>query len=491
MIVKNLVLFIILLFSIFPLSGKAIDEGIDNLRETGKAFASVARKVSPSVVFLQVESKAADSSVTQFSPPFSEFPFGDDLFKRFFGDQFPGFPRFDNPRGKPRGEQRALGQGSGFVFAVKDGLLSDKTYILTNNHVVDKADKISVKFKDGREYSAKVTGRDPLSDIAVIEIEADDIPALSLGNSSKLEVGEWVVAIGNPFGLSYTLTVGVVSAKGRTSIGINDYEDFIQTDAAINPGNSGGPLVNLEGEAVGINTAIFSRSGGYMGIGFAIPIDLAKTIADQLIEKGKVTRGHLGIMIQPLTADLAESFDVEPGKGILVAQISENSPAKKAGLHQGDIIVAYRGKPVTDVGSFRNQVSLTPPGATERLTIMRDGKLKEIMVTIGNISEEKQSAQAPVEVTEEIGLTVQTLTPQLAQQFDAKPGEGVVVTQVQPGSIAAKAGVETGGIILQVNRKPIRSAEAFQREVNTSRKNKRLLLLVRKNGNQRFISLSW
>lgn len=491
MIIKYLSLFIFLLFAIFSLSVNAIDEGIDNLRETGKAFASVARKVSPSVVFIQVESKASDSSITQFSSPFGEFPFGDDFFKRFFGDQFPGMPRFDNPRGAPREEPRALGQGSGFVFEVKDGLLSDKTYILTNNHVVDKADKINVKFKDGREYRAKVTGRDPQSDIAVIEIAVGGIPALKLGNSSKLDVGEWVVAIGNPFGLSYTLTVGVVSAKGRTSIGINDYEDFIQTDAAINPGNSGGPLVNLEGEAVGINTAIFSRSGGYMGIGFAIPIDLAKTIADQLIEKGKVTRGHLGIMIQPLTAELAESFDVEPGKGILVAQVSEKSPAEKAGLRQGDIIVAYRGKPVTDVGNFRNQVSLTSPGATERLTIMRNGKLKELMVTIGNISEEIQHAQAPAQVADEIGLTVQTLSPQLAEQFDVEPGEGVVVTQVKPGSIAARAGIETGSLILQVNRKPIGSTDEFQREVSESRKNKRLLLLVRKDGNQRFISLSW
>ena len=285
MTINKLAACILFLFIISPWSANAADEGIDNLRETGKAFASVARKVSPSVVFIQVESRAADSSVPQFSSPFGEFPFGDDFFKRFFGDQFPGMPRFNDPR-RPREERRALGQGSGFVFASESGLLSDKTYIMTNSHVVEGADKISVKFKDGREFNAKVTGSDPQSDVAVIEIEADGMPALQMGNSSELEVGEWVVAIGNPFGLSYTLTVGVVSAKGRTSIGINDYEDFIQTDAAINPGNSGGPLVNLESEVVGINTAIFSRSGGHMGIGFAIPIDLAKTIANQLIEKG-------------------------------------------------------------------------------------------------------------------------------------------------------------------------------------------------------------
>ena len=490
MTVKKLAACILLIFFISPWPVNAVDEGIDNLRETGKAFASVARKVSPSVVFIQVESRAADSSITQFSSPFGEFPFGDDLFKRFFGDQFPGRPRFNDPQ-RPQNERRAQGQGSGFVFASENGLLSDKTYIMTNSHVVEGADNISVKFKDGREYNAKVTGSDPQSDVAVIEIETDEIPALGMGNSSELEVGEWVVAIGNPFGLSYTLTVGVVSAKGRTSIGINDYEDFIQTDAAINPGNSGGPLVNLEGEVVGINTAIFSRSGGHMGIGFAIPIDLAKTIANQLIEKGEVTRGHLGIMIQPLTADLAESFDVEPGKGILVAQVSKNSPAEKAGLRQGDIIVAYRGKPVVDVGRFRNRISLTPPGSTERLTVMRNGKLKELMITIGKINEETQVARVPSQSTDKIGLTVQTLTPQLAQQFDAEPGEGVVVTAVQPDSIASAAGIEVGSIILQVNRKPIKSAKAFQKEVGRGSKNKHLLLLVRENGNQRFVALSW
>lgn len=490
MTINKLAACILFLFFISPWSANAVDEGIDNLRETGKAFASVAKKVSPSVVFIQAESRAADSSVPQFSSPFGEFPFGDDFLKRFFGDQFPGMPRFNDPR-RPREERRALGQGSGFVFASESGLLSDKTYIMTNSHVVEGADKISVKFKDGREFNAKVTGSDPQSDVAVIEIEADGIPALQMGNSSELEVGEWVVAIGNPFGLSYTLTVGVVSAKGRTSIGINDYEDFIQTDAAINPGNSGGPLVDLEGEVVGINTAIFSRSGGHMGIGFAIPIDLAKTIANQLIEKGEVTRGHLGIMIQPLTADLAESFDVEPGEGILVAQVSKNSPAERAGLRQGDIIVAYRGKPVADVGRFRNQVSLTPPGSTERLTVMRNGKLKEVMVTIGKINEETQVAQAPSQSTDKIGLTVQTLTPQLAQQFDTEPGEGVVVTEVQPGSIASEAGIAVGSIILQVNRKSIRSAKEFQKEVGIGSKNKQLLLLVRKNGDQRFVALSW
>jgi serine protease Do len=469
----------------------ALDGGVENLRQTGKAFASVARTVSPAVVFIQVEGKTSGSTNTRFSSPFGdEWPFGDDLFKRFFGDEFPGIPRA-RPE-IPRGERRAIGQGSGFVFAAKKGLFSRKTYILTNNHVVANADKILVTFQDGREFDAKITGRDPQSDVAVVEIKANDVPALAWGDSSQLEVGEWVVAIGNPFGLSHTLTVGVVSATGRTSIGINDYEDFIQTDAAINPGNSGGPLVNLDGEVVGISTAIFSRSGGYMGVGFAIPSNLAKAIAHQLIEHGEVTRGYLGIVIQQLTPDLAETFNIEPRQGILVAQVSAGSPAGKAGLRQGDVIIAYRGQPVKEIGRFRNRVSLTPPGSREKLTILRDGKRKTLSVTIGKLNKEKLVAQAPTQSTDEIGLTVQTLTPQLAAQFDTKAGEGVVVTEVQPGSIAAMAGIEPGTVILQVNRKAVNSAAEFARAVERGGKEKRrVLLLVRKDDMQRYVALSW
>jgi serine protease Do len=481
--------FILLL--VFVSAAHALDGGVESLRQTGKAFASVARAVSPSVVFIQVEGKASPTAISGFSSPFGqEFPFGDDLFKRFFGDQFSGIPQMPKQE-EPKHERRAIGQGSGFVFAAKDGLMSDKTYILTNNHVVEDAEKIRVTFQDGREFDAKVTGRDPQSDVAVVEIKAGGLPSLRWGNSSDLEVGEWVVAIGNPFGLSHTLTVGVVSAKGRTSVGINDYEDFIQTDAAINPGNSGGPLVNLDGEVVGINTAIFSRSGGYMGVGFAIPSNLAKAIAYQLIEHGEVTRGYLGIVIQQLTPDLAESFGIDSAKGILVAQVSEDSPAENAGLRQGDVIVEYRGEPVTDVGSFRNQVSLTAPGSTEAVTVLRGDKRKTLQVTIGRLTEDKLIAQGSAQSADEIGLTVQTLTPQLAEQFDAKPGEGVVVTEVRPGSVAAMAGIETGSVILQVNREPVGSAADFQRAVKQAPSDKRVLLLVRKGGMQRYVALSW
>ncbi|ADJ27892.1 DegQ family serine endoprotease [Nitrosococcus watsonii] len=473
---------LLLLVVLFALPAQALEKGgVESLRQTGKAFAAVAREVSPSVVFIQVESIREEQGSQAFPPPF-----GDEFFRRFFGEPFS--PRGEAPRGHQR---RAVGQGSGFIFSSKKGLLSDKTYILTNSHVVEDADKIRVQFQDDREFEGEIVGTDPKSDIAVIEIAAGGLPALKWGDSSKLQVGEWVVAMGNPFGLSHTLTVGVVSATGRTSLGISDYEDFIQTDAAINPGNSGGPLVNLNGEVVGVNTAIFSRSGGYMGIGFAIPSKLAKVIANQLIETGEVTRGYLGIVIQPLTAELAESFNMEQSQGILVAQVSEDSPAKKAGLKQGDVIVGYQDKPVKDIGSFRNRVALTAPGSHETLTIIRDGKQQKVKITIGELSQEQTLTEAPTQSAEELGLAVQTLTPELAKQFDVKAGEGVVVTGVERGSIAAMAGIRTGNVILQINRKPIHSAKEFNRAIQESQEGKRALLLIRSGNMQHYVVLRW
>jgi len=481
---------VLFLVAIITLPVQAMDGGIEGLRQTGKAFASVGKAVSPSVVFIQVEGKEAGSNITQLPSPFgNEWPFGDDLFKRFFGEEFRGIPKMQ-PQ-EPRGERRSIGQGSGFVFAAEGGVFSDSTYILTNNHVVEDADKIRVKFQDGREFEAKVKGNDPQSDVAVIEIKASGLPAIPMADSSKVEVGEWVVAIGNPFGLSHTLTVGVVSAKGRTSVGINDYEDFIQTDAAINPGNSGGPLVNLDGEVVGMNTAIFSRSGGYMGVGFAIPSNLIKAIASQLIDDGKVERGFLGIIIQQLTPELAESFDIEQGQGILVSDVSEDSPAERAGLRQGDVIVSFAGEPAKEIGNFRNRVSLTPPGRKEKLIIVREGKRLTLDVTIGKLTKDKMVAQGSSQSTDEIGLSVQTLTPQLAERFGAEQGEGVVVTEVRSGSIASMAGIETGTIILQVDRKMVKNAAEFGQAVKKASAKRRVLLLVRKGDIQRYVALSW
>lgn len=467
--------------------------GVESLRQTSKAFAEVARKVSPSVVLIQVEREAEAAQMSPFGFPFGNgdgdnFPFGDDFLRRFFGDRLPDSPRFNAPGKKQQqGKQRSVvGQGSGFVFAANN----NKTYILTNNHVVEGNDKISVKFLDGREFEAKIKGTDPKSDIAVIEIEASGLPAVQIGDYSQLEVGEWVVAIGNPFGLSHTLTVGVVSAKGRTSLGINDYEDFIQTDAAINPGNSGGPLVNLDGEVIGMNTAIFSRSGGYMGIGFAIPINLVQRIANQLIEKGEVVRGYLGIMIQPLTADLAKSFELKNEKGILIAQVTKNSPADKAGLKAGDVIVNFQGRPVSEVGDFRNQVALEQPGSKVEFDIVRDGKQRSITVKIDKMTDNKLAAQESSQASEKLGLAVQTITADLAKQLGIKAGKGVVVTEVAPGSVAMMAGISRGSVILEVNRKAVNTATEFDQAVKNSANNK-VLLLVRDDDVSRYVVLSW
>lgn len=485
---KKILLWILLLLSlVFVIFSAAAQEGgIENLQQTSKAFASVARSVSPSVVFVQVEAKRLKSSYHEFSSPFEDsWPFDDDLFEHFFGERFRGQPQI------PHGEQKTFGQGSGFIFAVKSNLFNDRSYIITNNHVVKNAENITVTLQDGRKFDATISGTDPQSDIAVLEIKIGKLAAVTLGDSSALEVGEWVVAIGNPFGLSHTLTVGVVSAKGRTSLGISDYEDFIQTDAAINPGNSGGPLVNLQGEVVGINSAIFSKSGGYMGIGFAIPINLAKNIAEQLMTKGEVIRGHLGIVVQNLTPELAQSFGIDQNDGILIAQVMEKSPAALAGLQQGDVIVIYDGKPAKNISSFRNQISQSLPQSKKELTIIRDGNRKNILVVIGKLADEKVAEQTPTQSTEELGLTVQTITPYLSEKYDINIDKGVVVTNIKRGSVAAIAGIEPGTVILQVDKKPIHNTEMFKRAIKQSSKNKQVLLLLQKDNRQRYLVLSW
>ena len=473
------------LFALLVMSvpaAQAHDGGIESLKQTGKAFASVARKVSPSVVFIQTESIEETRGYGGFRSPFS-----DDLFRHFFGDSFPGFPER-----KPRERrQRKVGQGSGFVFSLDNGIHRERAYILTNNHVIDDADRITVTFKDGHELDATVKGTDPQSDIAVLEVGVSDVPALSLGDSASLEVGEWVVAIGNPFGLSHTLTAGVVSAKGRSSLGINDYEDFIQTDAAINPGNSGGPLVNLEGEVVGINTAIFSRSGGYMGVGFAIPINMAKGVATQLLQGGEVSRGYLGVSIQQLTPELAESFGLGGRKGVLVAQVSEGSPAGKAGLRQGDLVVKYQGEPVEDSGKFRNRVSLTPPGTEAEMTIVRGGREKTLRVRITRLEDAVAVTRESGIGAEELGISVQDITPELAKKLGARAGEGVVVTGVSRGSVAGMAGIEPGSVILQVNKSPVSSAGEFAELINASADNRRVLLLLSRRGGTHYVVLRW
>ncbi len=443
---------------------------------TPESFTGVAKKVIPTVVFIKVEQTIeAAGTPFQYNNPFDLFE--DDMFRRFFGHRFPQM--------RPSEKYKQTGWGSGFIVS-KEG------YILTNHHVVGEADKIEVTLKDGREFEAKVIGSDPKSDVALIQIKgAKDLPVLPLGDSESLEIGEWVMAVGNPFGLSHTLTVGVVSAKGRTSVGITDYEDFIQTDAAINPGNSGGPLINMRGEAVGINSAIFSKSGGYMGIGFAIPINMVKMIKEQLIAHGKVDRGYLGIGIQDLSRELLESFGLDADtEGVLISQVYEDSPAEKHGLKRGDVLIQMNGRPVKDVGHFRNMIAMTMPGTDIDLTLIRKGKQKTVKVKLGNLNEAKTEEPTQNDLMEKIGITVQNLNEDLANQFGYQEIEGVLISGVKPGSPAAFAGLRPGTVILEANRENVQTVSDLVKALNVSSTSKKVLLLVKGQRGTRYVGFS-
>ncbi len=461
---------------VHPAVSLAQERGLESLKQTGQAFRSVAKNVSPAVVFIKAEKEVSNQGTTEFYSPFGG-PFDDEFFRRFFGAP----PQFQQPYQAPKKHRQEVGQGSGFLIT-PDG------YILTNNHVAGEADKVSVQLLDGREYQAKIIGNDPGSDLAVIKIDETDLPFLRFGDSETLEVGDWVLAVGNPFGLSHTLTAGVVSAKGRSGIGLNDYEDFIQTDAAINPGNSGGPLVNLDGEVVGINTAIFSRSGGYMGIGFAIPVNMAKQIKSQLIEDGEVKRGRLGVYIQDLTKDLADSFGLDEVEGILVTQVIEASPAEDAGLKQGDVILRIDGEKVDKVANFRNRIALTAPETKIRLTILRDGERREVKVKVGQLNTADSDPTGKSSDLPTLGLSLQSLTPELAQRFGYNDQHGVLVAAVESGSLAERAGISRGSLIQEVNRKKVTTVKQAMTLLQENRQNT-LLLLVRQGDGTRYIAI--
>jgi serine protease Do len=438
----------------------AEDQGIETLRKTSKAFAGIAKRATPAVVAVKVE-----KTITQNMQTFNS-PFDDEFFRRFFGPQF-------SPRSQPRSEKRE-GQGSGFI-------ISEDGYILTNNHVVADVDKITVVLKDGRKLDAKVIGTDDKSEVALIKVDAKDLPMVELGDSDELEVGEWVIAVGNPFGLSETVTVGVVSAKGR-QIGITDggYEDFIQTDAAINPGNSGGPLLNVDGKVIGINTAIISQSGGYMGVGLAIPINMAKQIKDQLMTTGKVERGYIGVTMNPegLTPELAESFGLDKSSGVLVTEVEPDSPADKAGLKQGDVILKMNGKETRSNEALRNTVSLMAPGTKIKLTVFRDGKEKEITVEVGSLSKSK-FAMDMSDIGKKLGLAAVPINSDAARQFNVKGDQGLVVVEVTPDSPADSVGIEPGMIILSVNQIPVNTVAEFNKAMEESAKTQKAVLLVK------------
>ena len=473
--------FVFIVFSLIsPLSALAEDsKGIDTLRQLGKAFASVAEKDSPAVVSIK-----ANQAITQtYSGPFGDSPFDDEFFEQFFGRQFRRQqPQQQQQQPRQRKIIRPV-QGSGFIVS-KDG------YILTNNHVVEDAEKIMVTLLDGRELQAKLIGTDPSTEVAVIKIDANDLHALELANSDTIEVGEWVIAIGNPFGLSHTVTAGIVSAKGRSGLGLSTYEDFIQTDAAINPGNSGGPLVDLDGKVVGINTAIVGANIN-IGIGLAIPINMAKGIYDQLVQKGKVVRGFLGVTIQDITPDLAESFKLKDTKGVIVPDVSPDSAAAKAGLKAGDIITAFDGKPVEKAAEFQRRVAMKKPGSEVEITVLRDGKKQTLTAKLEEKpSDEQIAANIKGQAAEKLGITAQNLTDDLAKQFGFVGQKGVLVTDVESGSPAAMAGIQPGSLIQEVNRKSVETVREFKEAVDAAAKEGKVMLRVRYEKSSIFVVLT-
>jgi serine protease Do len=433
------------------------------------SFAPVVKRVSPSVVKVFVTSKADPTA----------FGRGDDAdpFRRFFGGRGSGGQRqMEMPR------QQGIGSG---VIVTPDG------YVLTNNHVVDHASDVRVSLQDGREYSAKVIGTDPKTDLAVVKIDATSLPAIQMTDSEQVEVGDTVIAIGNPFGIGQTVTTGIVSATGRSAIGL-DYEDFIQTDAAINPGNSGGALVDVEGRLVGINTAILSRSGGNQGIGFAIPSNLARDVMESLMKDGKVTRGYLGVMIQDLTPAIAKKFNAEGKSGALVGDVSAKGPAEKAGLQSGDVIVGFAGKPVNSSRQLKLQVARVTPGQNVDVKVLREGNEKTLSVKVGdqpNLDRLAKSDRQPAEKDNGTlnGVAVDDLDRQARREFDIPENiRGALVTQVAPDSAAADAGMSPGDVILELNRQPVKSAEDAIRLTENAQEKTTLVKLWSKGG-QRFV----
>lgn len=437
-------------------------------------FADLAEKLGPTVVNVYTTQTVEVSSAPHqfFFPDQMEIP---EPFRRFFG--MPEAPGEE----APKREMKRTSLGSG-VIVTSDG------YILTNNHVVEDADEINVTLSTFEEYEATIIGRDAKSDVALIKIEAKhDLPAVTFGDSDKLRVGEWVLAIGNPFGLQQTVTAGIISAKGR-AINNESYGNFIQTDASINPGNSGGPLFNLKGEMVGVNTAIFSRSGGNIGIGFAIPANMAKNVFTQIKEHGKVTRGWLGVMIQQVTPDLAENFGLDRPIGALIGQVVPDSPAEKAGLKAGDVIIEYNGKEVSQMSMLPAMVAGTAVGTKANLVYIRDGKKHSITVEIGKL-EEEESVLAGNETgtSKKLGMSVQELTPKLAESLGIEDTQGVIITDIQSGSSAAESGLKRGDIILEINRKKVENIEAYKEALQEAKEKNSLLLLIKRDKSTRFV----
>ncbi|MEC4676979.1 MAG: DegQ family serine endoprotease [Nitrospirota bacterium] len=437
--------------------------------ETGRSFAGIANAISPSVVNISTTKVVQKGSAPFFDDPFFDF-----------------FNPFRDFRAPKKWKEQSLGSG---VIVSGDG------YIITNNHVVEQADEIRVTLLDKRSFDARIIGADPKSDVAIVKIGAKDLQAIRWGDSDKLRVGEFVLAIGNPYRLSHTVTMGIISAVGRANVGIADYEDFIQTDAAINPGNSGGPLVNIKGELIGINTAIFSRSGGYQGIGFAVPSNMARLVMDQLIQEGKVTRGWLGVSIQELTPELSRKFGLRRSKGALVGDVVRGGPAEKAGIKSGDIILEFNGKKVKNVGNLRNMASECKVGSKVSITIFRDGTkssrsvvISELPVETAGMLPETQPGESTFE--ELTGFIVIELSEESARQLGLNKNEkGVVVLRVEPGSSADEVGIRKGDVIQEIDRKKIDGLERFNEIVSGLQHGDIVLLYINRGGKNFYVTL--
>lgn len=445
-------------------------ESVDFLTKTGKAMAEVTAAVKPSIVNISTTRTLKTSGGID---PFYDDPF----FRRFFGDQF-------HQQKQPK-ERKSSGLGSGVIVS-SDG------YIITNYHVVKDADAdgIKVLLSNKKEYNGKVIGSDPKTEISVIKIDAKDLPTLAWGDSDKLQVGEVVLAVGNPYGLNQTVTMGIVSALGRANVGIADYEDFIQTDAAINPGNSGGAMVNVRGELVGINTAIYSTTGGYQGIGFAIPSNMVKSVMESLTKTGKVVRGWLGVSIQQLTPELAKQFNLKENKGTLISDIVENSPADKAGLKRGDIILEYNGKKTEEPYILRNMVANTLPGEEHQLKISRDNKTMTVKVIIGELPSDLQQALSGEYTNVMKGIGVQDITPEIAAKLKIPERiKGVIINDINDNSAAAGI-LRQGDVVQEINRITISDIKKYQEVVTKIREGEDVLLLVYRAGSSVFITLS-
>lgn len=450
------------------------DPAVATLQNLSDTYVRVAEQTSNGVVFIEI-------SKTMASPAAFEGPMHP--FNRFFN---PGGGGGLGWRGAPQGDEMPMpvGTGSGFIVS-PDG------YIVTNHHVAAEADGLKVTLQDGRVFDATVVGTDPQTEVALLKVEASGLPTVTLGNSDAVRVGEWVLAVGSPFGLDHTVTSGIVSAQGRSEVGIVDYANFIQTDAAINPGNSGGPLINLHGEVIGMNTAILSRGGGSNGIGFAIPINMVKSVVDDLKDDGKVARGFLGVHIQNITPEMSKWFDIEGGQGALITEVGEGSPAAAAGLQKDDVVISFDGQVVKDASAFRSRVATTAPNTAMKLEILRDGEKLEKSVTLGELDSDGAvtSGAATPGSPSRLGIQLQNLDGEIARQLGFTGEGGVVVAGVEPGSQAAREGIQPGMIITEVNRIPVKNIQEFRDALEQGKKDGSVLLNVQVEGRSRYVAM--